>query len=104
MDHSTVSYSASRVEGMRDTDDIIKNYINRYEIMSKNKQVIDLCPPDYDVDREEAALRGFMCPKCSGRGYVMDYNGRDPERIGCPRCGGSGKLRAKVVIQWEAEE
>ena len=70
-DHVTVSHGSRKVEEMKDTDDIIKNYINKYEIMSRKKQVIEVSPPGYGVDEENDLLKGFMCPKCSGRGYVM---------------------------------
>jgi hypothetical protein len=103
IDHVTVSYGSRRIGEIKETDGIIKNYINRYEIMSKRKQIIELCPPGYADSQESSTVTGFVCPKCSGRGYVMEYDGREPDRIDCPRCGGSGRLRAKVSIWWEAD-
>jgi hypothetical protein len=103
IDHVTASYGSRRIKEMKETDDIIKSYINRYEIMSNKKQVIELCPPDYSDNREGSTVTGFVCPKCSGRGYVMEYGEREPNRIDCPRCGGCGKLRAIVSIWWEGD-
>jgi predicted RNA-binding Zn-ribbon protein involved in translation (DUF1610 family) len=88
------------VEEMKQSDTIIRNYINNYEIMSKNRRIIELAPPEYGVVAEREELRGFLCPKCGGSGYRMDYGVRDAHRIECPTCGGVGKLRATVTIEW----
>jgi ATPase involved in DNA replication initiation len=103
IDHATVLHGSRRVKEMKDTDEIFKTYIKKYE-MSGKKQIVELVPPDYGRTEESSEFSGFVCPHCNGQGHVMDYGVKEQSKIDCPRCGGSGKLRAKVQITWEAEE
>ena len=97
--HSTVLYSANRIDLIKDCDRIVRDYINKYEIMSKRKQVIEITPPPDDVESEidlPTCMSGFVCPTCSGKGITGD-SGK------CTRCCGSGHLRAFVSICWGAD-
>jgi DnaJ-class molecular chaperone len=71
--------------------------------MSKNKQIIEVTPPEYGNCKEGVVLSGFDCPRCSGRGWVPDYGIKETVRTGCERCGGMGRLRANVSIEWEED-
>ena len=104
IDHATVIHSVRMMEEKRETDKIVKYYVKEYEVMSKKKQMIELEPPSYhDQTEEKMLLTGFMCPQCNGRGWVMEYDVREDTKIDCPRCRGSGRLAAKVMIVWEKE-
>ena len=74
--------------------------------MSQKKQIIELSPPEYEDNLEKIQLFGLGCPKCNSRGWLKDWDAqRDDKNIyDCPRCGGSGKLKAEVAIVWSAEE
>ena len=104
IDHATAIHGYKRIEGMKDTDALFKEYIYKYETMSKRKQIIELIAPDYKNGVENDTFNGFSCPACNGRGWNLDHAPRGSTKIDCTRCGGSGKLRAKVTIEWEADK
>lgn len=97
-------HAAQKIKDIKETDAIIKNYIDKYEIMSKKKQVAEIYPSEYDNRDESTPYTGFSCPTCNGRGFHFDHGVRETRRTKCERCAGSGRLRAKVTIQWEADE
>lgn len=69
--------------------------------MSVLRHVIDITPGIYPVPTETKEVRGATCPRCDGRGYFIDEIGRDEHRErACATCGGAGKLRATVTIEW----
>lgn len=71
--------------------------------MSKKQQAFLLSAPlfagEHRTEREE--FEGFKCAACCGNGW---HWGEDEcgERvtIPCSVCGGGGKLRAVVVVEW----
>lgn len=66
--------------------------------MSKLRNVIELTPPDR-IRNEEFVTEEFLCGYCNGRGFFASgliYQGI----IRCPDCGGTGRVRARVVIFW----
>lgn len=71
--------------------------------------VISPIPGDIDNKPEVFVKNGIDCPDCRGVGYHSYYEGKhgssrdDIVKTDCPRCGGIGKLRAKVVVKWEAD-
>ena len=104
IDHATVLYSANQVVLMKETDRIIKEYVKKYEIMSNRKQIIEIMPSEYDFVNEHEIIRGFACPTCTSRGFNIDRGIKgDNIHIACPRCEGTGRLRATVMINWEAD-
>ena len=96
--HSTALYSATRIELIKDIDRIVKDYVKRYEIMSKRKAVIEITPPECQTF-ESDVVRGVFCPLCAGGG-IVEADGV----IKCGRCGGSGRLRAYITISWMADK
>jgi len=72
--------------------------------MSREKQIIEVAPPEYSNYRESSVLSGFKCPRCNGRGWLPDYGIKDIGRMDCERCGGTGRLNATVRIEWVADE
>jgi ATPase involved in DNA replication initiation len=103
IDHASAIHGYKRVEGMKDTDALFKGYIYKYEIMSKRKQIIELIAPDYENGVENDTFNGFSCPACNGRGWHLDFVPGGSTPVDCPRCGGSGKLRVRVTMEWEAD-
>ena len=103
-DNVTVRYSYMLVDAIKDTDVIFKQLIERY--MSEKKQIIELTPPNYDSTIENSEFTGFACTKCAGRGWLHDWGATRDEKgmYDCPRCGGSGKLKATVQIVWSADK
>ena len=102
-DRGTVAYSLKNIQEKKDTDKIIKNYVDKYEIMSKKRHIIEIAAPDYGTE-ESDILTGFPCPACNGRGWHFKHAPSGSTQADCVRCSGSGRLRAKVQITWEAEE
>lgn len=43
----------------------------------------------------------FPCPYCSGNGWHWDNITAESEKKLCSHCNGSGRLKAKITIQWE---
>jgi hypothetical protein len=104
-DHTTAMYSYSIVISMKDTDRMFKHLIEKYN-MSEKIQILKLIPPQYGNDVEKTECDGFACPHCNGNGWIKDWGAKrdEPVVIDCDRCGGSGKLKAEVVVKWSAEE
>lgn len=45
--------------------------------------------------------RGHSCPYCNGKGGFSDQTGFDSyDTKECPRCKGTGRLVAKIVVGW----
>ena len=103
IDHVTVLHSVRRVNEIKDTDKIIRDYVDKYEAMSKQTHIIEIVPQKYDNKPEKEELTGFDCPTCSGRGWHWNHE-RETTKEACSRCGGSGKLKAKVTILWESDK
>jgi DNA-directed RNA polymerase subunit RPC12/RpoP len=72
--------------------------------MSRKKVIIEVWPPDYENYEEKSVAGGFTCPRCAGRGWLADYSDvKDYRQVECSRCAGTGLLRARVAIAWEAD-
>lgn len=69
--------------------------------MSKFSNIIRLCPTTSD-DQTEVIYPDvtFPCPFCMGNGWTWDIMNGDPCKQPCKRCYGTGKVKAKVTIQW----
>ena len=101
--HSSAIHGVKRIESLKEIDSIVKDYIRRYEVMSKRRQMYEVCPPDYNWPEEEDTLKGFCCPLCNGRGFHLDHGARETQKVTCGRCSGTGRLKARVMIRWEAD-
>jgi DnaJ-class molecular chaperone len=69
--------------------------------MSQKKQILLLYPAKYDNAQERFELPNFSCPRCSGRGYTFTYMRNEQVQEECVRCGGSGQLKALVMVEWK---
>lgn len=68
--------------------------------MSKINQTITLLPPEYPVDRPEVIIsEAIPCNCCKGSGFFWNLD--NEEKTSCSFCKGTGKVRARVVIEWE---
>lgn len=73
--------------------------------MSAQKHVIEVSPPEYQQVRERYEFHNYKCPVCNGQGHFL------PEQVGhdewrtpvCDYCEGTGKVKAKVKIEWSAD-
>lgn len=76
------------------------------EVMSKNKQILVVQPPMFlDTMRKESSkISGCHCSLCHGSGYVMEDGPEGLHKTKCRVCGGTGRLTANIVIEWNAEE
>ncbi len=71
--------------------------------------VVSPIPGDIENKAEVFVIAGIDCPDCKGKGHHTYCEGKhgssrdDVTITDCPRCTGTGKLRAKVVIKWEGD-
>jgi DNA-directed RNA polymerase subunit RPC12/RpoP len=70
--------------------------------MSGRAIIIEIIPPAHD-NIEQVVERGLQCPCCS-RGKIVEWGIKENRVIDCSRCGGTGLLRARVTVEWEADE
>lgn len=71
--------------------------------MSTKQQALLLTSPlfsdEHPKEREE--FTGFPCNNCQGNGWHRKYNNEGEwVKVPCRVCGGTGKLKAIVTIQW----
>ena len=81
--------------------------------MSKQKDTISLVPPEFIFPQQPTSAgiyvqESFSSPGhprsyCNGNGWFWGYDNLG-ERIkkDCPICVGSGKLDARITIEWKA--
>lgn len=71
--------------------------------------VVSPIPGDIESKAEVFVKSGIDCPDCKGKGHHSYCEGKhgssrdDITITNCPRCGGGGKLRAKIVVKWEQD-
>ena len=71
--------------------------------MSKVKRILELHPPDGEASKECLTSPGHVCGYCNGKGYFTLPKGhQEVETRGCPVCGGTGQVDAKITIEWKA--
>ena len=54
--------------------------------------------------KESFKISGCHCSLCHGSGYVMEDGPEGLHKTKCRVCGGTGRLTANIVIEWNAEE
>ena len=70
--------------------------------MSASRLMIDITPPVYQQKVETLYVHDFQCPVCLGKGSVIPYMHEDRPEI-CDYCNGSGKVKARVTVEWEPQ-
>lgn len=119
--HTTVTKAIDQAEtlmqlGDREITDIfekVKPMIGNLRdvrfIMSTLKQVIELTPP-LNTGAKSCTMQSAVsnCYVCHGKGYI--YHGgymtkfkkdlTDPDYTHCSVCGGTGKIKALVTVEW----
>ena len=70
--------------------------------MSNFSNILRLYPEktDGNIEHIEPDVT-FPCPFCAGNGWRWNHSGREREKDLCTHCNGSGRLKAKIDIQWE---
>jgi DnaJ-class molecular chaperone len=48
-------------------------------------------------------VRNHRCPDCNGRGYLITTEKGKTVHPECLRCDATGRLRAKVFIEWQPD-
>ena len=71
--------------------------------MSKQKQFIEITPPELNGMEEKYHVYNHKCPSCNGRGSHVEYQGKDSRSKECARCCGTGKLKAEINICWSPD-
>lgn len=70
--------------------------------MSKRQNGVLITAPLFGTGRETVGeFPGYACGYCQGNGYVQgDITLPAPERKPCPRCGGTGRVKGIVTVEW----
>ncbi|MDR1116611.1 MAG: hypothetical protein LBL33_10805 [Tannerella sp.] len=71
--------------------------------MSKQKQFIEITPPEFNAMEEAYHVYNHNCPSCNGRGSHTVYEGKGSTDKACQRCDGTGKLKAHIKILWSPD-
>lgn len=83
--------------------------------MSKQKDILSLVPPEFIFPQQPTSAGiyvqesfnspGHLCNYCHGNGWLWGHDDLG-ERIkkDCPVCAGSGKLDARIIIEWTASK
>ena len=76
--------------------------------MSIRRQILEISPVTVFLgEQEHHTFHGFTCDYCSGVGYFPeDTRVHEDKRESnvCPKCKGSGKIKAFVAIAWIPDE
>lgn len=72
--------------------------------MSELKHMLDVSPDKYGTRVETKHVRGVTCPRCNGRGgFTEEVAYNKSVTIPCDLCDGTGKIKAEVVVEWNAD-
>lgn len=72
--------------------------------MSKQRNIIEITPPEYQQVRENMFFRNYTCPVCNGKGSFTEQTGYNEwESTVCDYCDGTGKVKAVVNIKWQPD-
>lgn len=70
--------------------------------MSEKRNGVLITAPIFGTGKEVVGeFTGYSCGRCQGNGYYIDPD-IITERVKkmCPSCGGTGKVKAVVTIDW----
>lgn len=73
--------------------------------MSMKQNGVLISAPLFGTGREKPEeFSGYNCGYCQGNGYVLDAD-VITERVKkpCPSCGGTGRVKAVVTVEWVAD-
>lgn len=70
--------------------------------MSEKQNGVLITAPLFGAGRETVGeFSGYACGYCHGRGYFLDPDIiNECVKKACPSCGGTGKVKAVVTIDW----
>jgi len=76
--------------------------------MSKERRMIEITPGRMSPGgrmTEHLESRGHKCQYCQGNGFFWQEDEfRERYKDPCPVCKGSGKLDAKITIEWKSSK
>ena len=69
--------------------------------MSQKQNTLLISPPQFGTGQEKEVFEGYECAYCNGNGYHWS-NIAEAEQVKkpCPKCRGTGKVKALVTIDW----
>ena len=70
--------------------------------MSRKQNGVLITAPLFGTGRETVGkFTGYACGYCQGNSYFQgDITGKDTELTPCPKCGGTGKVKGIVTVEW----
>ena len=76
--------------------------LNTEQTMSKKQNGVLVTAPHFGTGRETVGeFPGYSCGYCQGNGYFQgDITVKDTELVPCPKCGGTGKVKGIVTVDW----
>lgn len=76
--------------------------LNTEQTMSKKQSGVLVTAPLFGTGRETVGVfPGHSCGYCQGNGYFQgDITEKDTELVPCPKCGGTGKVKGIVTVDW----
>ena len=76
--------------------------LNTEQTMSKKQNGVLVTAPHFGTGRETVGeFPGYSCGYCQGNGYFQgDITVKDTELVPCPKCGGAGKVKGIVTVDW----
>ncbi len=74
--------------------------------MSRIVQQLMVYPPEnlslMAIPAEYINTDDFPCPTCKGMGWYWGENQGESAKHNCVECNGTGKMHAKITIEWRA--
>lgn len=72
--------------------------------MSKRQNGVLITAPLFGTGQEREEFNGYSCGYCQGEGWhwnpeIIHERVKSP----CPKCGGTGKVKAVVTIDWQPD-
>lgn len=72
--------------------------------MSKKQAGVLITAPLFGTGQEREEFNGYYCGYCQGNGYFWnDASDNERQKYPCPKCGGTGKVKAVVTIDWQPD-
>lgn len=72
--------------------------------MSRKQNGVLITAPLFGTGQEREVFEGYPCGYCHSKGYFSrDSEEGQWEKYPCPKCGGTGKVKAVVTIDWQPD-
>lgn len=72
--------------------------------MSERQNGVLITAPLFGIGREQEVFTGYSCGYCQGNGWFWNPDViHERVKMPCPQCGGTGKVKAVVTIEWRPD-